>query len=205
VTEILAVAVITVLAVIAPGADFAMVIRNSYLYGRTTGLLSATADAAGVLVHVTYTMLGVGLLIASSTFLFTVIKLVGAAYLVHVGVRTFRTREEVTVDLAQPTAAVTPLAALRSGFLTNVLNPKTTLFVVSTFAQVVSPGTPLVQQAGYGLFMALAHLLWFGVVAVFFSHDRMRAVMLRGQKALNKAIGSVLAGLGISLAFAPSH
>ncbi|WP_450166688.1 hypothetical protein [Streptomyces akebiae] len=54
-------------------------------------------------------------------------------------------------------------------------------------------------------FMALAHLLWFGVVAVFFSHDRMRAVMLRGQKVLNKAIGSVLAGLGISLAFAPSH
>lgn len=53
--------------------------------------------------------------------------------------------------------------------------------------------------------MALAHLLWFGVVAVFFSHDRMRAVMLRGQKVLNKAIGSVLAGLGISLAFAPSH
>ncbi|WP_200307593.1 LysE family translocator [Streptomyces adelaidensis] len=204
-TEILAVALITVLAVIAPGADFAMVIRNSYLYGRTTGLLSATGVAAGVLVHVTYTMLGVGLLIASSTFLFTVIKLVGAAYLVHIGIRTFRTRDEVKVDLSQETAAVTPFTALRSGFLTNVLNPKTTLFVVSTFAQVVSPGTPLLQQAGYGLFMAFAHLLWFGVVAVFFSHDRMRAVMLRGQKVLNKVIGSVLAGLGISLAFAPAH
>ncbi|MGW0709935.1 LysE family transporter [Streptomyces sp. NPDC002643] len=203
--EILAVAVITVLAVIAPGADFAMVVRNSYLHGRTTGLLSATGVAAGVLVHVTYTMLGVGLLIASSTFLFTLIKLIGAAYLVYIGIRTFRTRDEVEVDLSENTATVTPLAALRSGFLTNVLNPKTTLFVVSTFAQVVGPGTPLVQQAGYGLFMSLAHLLWFGVVAAFFSHDRMRAVMLRGQKVLNKAIGSVLAGLGISLAFAPSH
>ncbi|MFE9770570.1 LysE family transporter [Streptomyces sp. NPDC005931] len=203
-TELAAVALITVLAVIAPGADFAMVVRNSYLYGRRTGLLGAAGVAAGVLVHVTYTMLGVGLLIASSTFLFTVIKLVGAAYLVYIGVRTFRTRGEVTVDLGNRTG-LTPLAALRTGFLTNVLNPKTTLFVVSTFAQVVGPGTPLVQQAGYGLFMSLAHLLWFGVVAVFFSHDRMRTLMLRGQKVLNKVIGSLLAGLGISLAFAPSH
>lgn len=203
-TEGLAVAVITVLAVIAPGADFAMIVRNSYLHGRRTGLLGALGVAAGVLVHVTYTMLGVGLLIASSTFLFTVIKLVGAAYLVYIGVRTFRTRGEVTVDLANKTE-LTPFAALRTGFLTNVLNPKTTLFVVSTFAQVVSPGTPVLQQVGYGLFMSLAHLLWFGVVAVFFSHDRMRTLMLRGQKVLNKVIGSVLAGLGVSLVFAPSH
>ncbi|GAA2523316.1 MULTISPECIES: LysE family transporter [Streptomyces] len=203
-TEVLAVAVVTVLAVIAPGADFAMVVRGSYLYGRRTGLLGAVGVAAGVLVHVAYTMLGVGLLIASSTFLFTVVKLVGAAYLVYVGIRTFRTRTEVTVDLGNKTG-LTPFAALRTGFLTNVLNPKTTLFVVSTFAQVVSPGTPVVQQVGYGLFMSLAHLLWFGVVALFFSHDRMRTLMLRGQKVLNKVIGSVLAGLGVSLAFAPSH
>lgn len=203
-TEVFAVAVITVLAVIAPGADFAMIVRNSYLHGRRTGLLGALGVAAGVLVHVTYTMLGVGLLIASSTFLFTVVKLVGAAYLVYIGVRTFRTRGEVTVDLGNKTE-LTPFAALRTGFLTNVLNPKTTLFVVSTFAQVVSPGTPALQQVGYGLFMSLAHLLWFGVVAVFFSHDRMRTLMLRGQKVLNKVIGSVLAGLGVSLAFAPSH
>ncbi|MEV1063194.1 LysE family transporter [Streptomyces sp. NPDC050263] len=203
-TELLAVALITVLAVIAPGADFAMIVRNSYLYGRRTGLFAATGVAAGVLVHVTYTMLGVGLLIASSTFLFTIIKLVGAAYLVHIGVRTFRTRGEVEIDLTGKTE-LTPLAALRTGFLTNVLNPKTTLFVVSTFSQVVSPGTPAHQQVGYGLFMSLAHLLWFGVVAVFFSQDRMRTLMLRGQKVLNKVIGSVLAGLGVSLAFAPSH
>ncbi|TQJ52760.1 LysE family transporter [Streptomyces sp. NBC_00080] len=203
-TELLAVALITVLAVIAPGADFAMIVRNSYLYGRRTGLLAATGVAAGVLVHVTYTMLGVGLLIASSTFLFTVIKLVGAAYLIYIGVRTFRTKGEVEVDLTGRTG-LTPLAALRAGFLTNVLNPKTTLFVVSTFSQVVSPGTPVQEQVGYGLFMSLAHLLWFGVVAVFFSHDRMRTLMLRGQKVLNKVIGSVLAGLGVSLALAPSH
>ncbi|MFF8265682.1 LysE family translocator [Streptomyces virginiae] len=200
-TEVIAVAVITLLAVISPGADFAMVVRNSYLYGRPTGLFAAAGVAAGVLVHVSYTMLGVGLLIASSTALFTVIKLAGAAYLVWIGIRTFRARAEVTVDL-ESKPQLTRLGAMRSGFLTNVLNPKTTLFVVSTFTQVVDPGTPLWQQAGYGLFMSAAHLGWFGAVAVFFSVSSLRERMLKAQKTLNRAIGSVLVGLGVGLGLA---
>ncbi|MFJ5720217.1 LysE family transporter [Streptomyces sp. NPDC093149] len=200
-TEIVAVAVITVLAVISPGADFAMVVRNSCLYGRTTGLLGAVGVAAGVLVHVTYTMLGVGLLIASSTALFTAIKLVGAAYLVHIGVRTFLARDDLGIDLdSKP--RLTRLAALRTGFLTNALNPKTTLFVVSTFTQVVGPTTGLWEQAGYGLFMSVAHLGWFGLVALFFSNARLRTAMLRWQKALNRVIGTVLVGLGVTLGLA---
>ncbi|MFJ7200822.1 MULTISPECIES: LysE family translocator [unclassified Streptomyces] len=200
-TELIAVAVITVLAVISPGADFAMVVRNSYLYGRTTGLMAAAGVAAGVLVHVTYTMLGVGLLIASSTALFTAIKLVGAAYLVYIGVRTFFARGDVEVDL-ETKPQLTRLGALRTGFLTNALNPKTTLFVVSTFTQVVGPGTGVWQQAGYGLFMSAAHFGWFALVALFFSNSRLRTSMLRWQKALNRGIGSVLVGLGVTLGLA---
>ncbi|WP_030718307.1 LysE family translocator [Streptomyces sp. NRRL F-2580] len=200
-TEVIAVAVITLLAVISPGADFAMVVRNSYLYGRPTGLFAAGGVAAGVLVHVSYTMLGVGLLIASSTALFTAIKLAGAVYLVWIGIRTFRARAEVSVDL-ESKPPLSPLGAMRSGFLTNVLNPKTTLFVVSTFTQVVNPDTPVWQQAGYGLFMSAAHLGWFGTVALFFSDSRLRDRMLKAQKTLNRAIGSVLVGLGVGLGFA---
>lgn len=154
-----------------------------------------------MLVHVSYTMLGVGLLIASSTALFTAIKLAGAAYLVWIGIRTFRARAEVTVDL-ESKPQLTRLGAMRSGFLTNVLNPKTTLFVVSTFTQVVNPQTPVWQQVGYGLFMSAAHLGWFGAVALFFSVSRLRDRMLKAQKALNRAIGSVLVGLGVGLGFA---
>ncbi|MFF1464733.1 LysE family transporter [Streptomyces sp. NPDC058330] len=200
-TEVLAVALITVLAVISPGADFAMVVRNSCLYGRRTGLLAAAGVAAGVLVHVAYTMLGVGLLIASSTALFTAIKLAGAAYLVYIGVRTFLARADLTVDLGSK-GTLTGAGALRTGFLTNVLNPKTTLFVVSTFTQVVGPDTAYWQQAAYGLFMSLAHFGWFALVALFFSHSHLRTAMLRRQKALNRTIGSVLVGLGVTLGLA---
>ena len=70
-------------------------------------------------------------------------------------------------SICQP--ALSSLGALRTGFLTNVLNPKTTIFIVSLFMQVVQPQTPLAVQIGYGAFIALAHALWFGAVALFFS------------------------------------
>lgn len=98
--------------------------------------------------------------------------------------------------------ALTRLGALRTGFLTNALNPKTTLFVVSTFTQVVGEDTGLWQQAYYGLFMSAAHLGWFALVALFFSHEQLRTAMLRWQKVLNRGIGSVLIGLGVTLGLA---
>jgi len=200
--ELVAVAVITVLAVISPGADFAMVTRNSYLYGRKAGLLAALGIALGVQVHVSYTMLGVGLVIAKAPLLFDAIKLIGAAYLVYIGYKTFVARGKLSVDLSggEP---LPDFAALRIGFLTNALNPKTTLFVVSTYTQVVHVDTPLFTQIGYGLFMSFAHWAWFTLVALFFSHSRLRNAMLRGQVLLNRSIGTVLVSLGVALALAP--
>ncbi|MGW8351781.1 LysE family translocator [Streptomyces wedmorensis] len=201
--QLIAVAVITVLAVISPGADFAMTVRNSYLYGRTAGVLAAVGIALGVLVHVTYTMLGVGLLVSRSPMLFTAMKLIGAAYLVYIGYKTFVAKSEVDIDLSDD-GGLSRAGALRTGFLTNALNPKTMLFVLSTYTQVVSADTPVFQQVGYGLFMAFAHLVWFGLAAVFFSHQGLRARLLRKQAVLNKVIGTVLVGLGMVLALTPA-
>ncbi|MFF3607506.1 LysE family translocator [Streptomyces sp. NPDC002463] len=202
--QLIAVAVITVLAVISPGADFAMTVRNSYLYGRTAGVLAAVGIAAGVLVHVTYTMLGVGLLVSRTPMLFTAMKLIGAAYLVYIGYKTFVAKAtRVDMDQAGETG-LSKAGALRTGFLTNALNPKTMLFVLSTYTQVVSADTPLVQQVGYGLFMSFAHLVWFGLAAVFFSNNSLRPRLLRKQAVLNKVIGSVLVGLGMVLALTPA-
>lgn len=77
-TELLAFLTITVLAVISPGADFAMVSRNSLLYSRRAGLLTALGIGAGVTVHVGYSILGVGVLVRESLALFTALKLAGA-------------------------------------------------------------------------------------------------------------------------------
>lgn len=201
--ELFAVAMITILAVISPGADFAMVTRNSLLYGRAAGLLASFGIAVGVQLHVLYTMLGVGLVIRNSPEWFWVIKMAGALYLIYVGYKTFASRMISVAPLGSPSGIGT-LGALRTGFLTNALNPKTTLFVVSVYTQVVQPGTPLAVQIGYGLFMSMAHWAWFSLVAVFFSEERLRTGMLKRQLLLNRGIGSVLVALGLSLALAPA-
>ena len=200
-TELIAVALITILATVSPGPDFAMVTRNSYLYGRNAGLLAALGIAVGVQVHVFYTMFGVALVIAHSPALFTAIKIAGALYLIVIGWKTFANKAKLAIDLREA-GAVSPLTMLGNGFLTNALNPKTTMFVVSTYTQVVQPGTPLSTQFGYGLFMSFTHFFWFGLVALFFSRQLFRARMVDHQGVIDKAIGAILMTLGVSLAFA---
>lgn len=199
--ELIAVATITILAVISPGADFAMVTRNSMLHGRTAGLLAASGIAAGVQLHVLYTMLGVGVLLKQSPQWFFAVKFAGALYLIYVGYQTWVSRPNSDTSAAKP-QSLTKLGALCTGFFTNALNPKTTLFVVSVYTQVVQPDTPLGIQIGYGLFMSLAHGMWFGLVAAFFSEPGLRVRMLRRQVAVNRVIGGVLGVLGVTLVFA---
>ncbi|MEV4782592.1 LysE family translocator [Burkholderia sp. LMU1-1-1.1] len=200
-TELIAVALITILATISPGPDFAMVTRNSYAYGRNAGLLAALGIALGVQVHVFYTMFGVALIIAHSPALFTAIKIAGALYLIVIGWKIFANKSKLEIDLRRA-RAVSPFKMFSNGFLTNALNPKTTMFVVSTYTQAVQPGTPLSTQFGYGLFMSLTHFFWFGLVALFFSRQLLRSRMVDHQRVVDKFIGSLLMTLGISLALA---
>ena len=201
-SEIISVAFITLLAVISPGADFAMVTRNSYLYGRSSGLLTTFGIGLGVQVHVFYTIIGVGLLIATQPSLFMVLKILGAAYLIFVGYQTFISQSVEVTDTQKNASTITPLQSIKVGFFTNALNPKTTLFVLSTYSQIVSPATPLLQQYAYGLFMTAAHWLWFALVCLFFSSPALRSKMLNHQKPVNRVIGTALAALGSLLAVA---
>ena len=198
-TELLAVVAITFFAVISPGPDFAMVSRNSLLLSRRTGVLTALGIAAGVCIHVSYTLLGVGLLIQQSLWLFNLIKLAGAAYLICLGIKMLRAQPATGEEMAsQP--ALSSLGALRTGFLTNVLNPKTTIFIVSLFMQVVQPQTPLAVQLGYGAFIVLAHALWFSAVALFFSSASVRSRLLAVRHWIDRIFGGLLVGFGMLLA-----
>ena len=200
-SELLAVTLITLLATISPGPDFAMVARNSYLYGRNPGLLAALGIALAVQVHVFYTMFGIGLVIAHSPLLFGLIKITGAAYLIYIGWKTFSNKSKLAINLNGDTS-VSPMKMFRSGFLTNVLNPKTTLFVVSTYTQVVQPDTPLITQFCYGLFVSCMHFAWFALVAKYFSRHAFRSRILQYQRTVDKGIGAVLMALGAVLALA---
>jgi RhtB (resistance to homoserine/threonine) family protein len=198
--ELVTVATITILAVISPGADFAMVTRNSMVLSRRAGVLTSVGISLGVLVHLAYSLLGVGLVIARSPMLFGLIKYFGAGYLVWLGIGMIRAKPAVPGVIAVP--ALSDIGALRRGFLTNATNPKTTLFVVSLFSQVISPRTPLAVQVGYGLFMSLAHLAWFILVAFAFSSAPAQRAVSSARHHVERGIGAVLVCLGLALAMA---
>jgi RhtB (resistance to homoserine/threonine) family protein len=191
---------ITILAVISPGPDFAMVTRTSYRHGRRSGLSCALGIALGVQVHVCYTVLGVAVVIAHSSLLFNAMKCLGAVYLVYIGIKSVTNRSRIA--LGEPhEESRSRFAALRAGFLTNALNPKTMLFVVSAYTQVVHVGAARRLDFLYGVFMSFAHWAWFSLIAVFFSSTALRAAMLERQRLLDRVIGAALIALGVSLIF----
>ena len=199
-TELIPVALFTVLAVISPGADFAMVTRSSYAQGRKAGLAAAVGIALGVQVHVLYTVLGIAVIISQSPTLFLCMKVVGAGYLVYLGYKSLTNTARISLDGIDRHTGASLAAALRTGFLTNALNPKTMLFVISAYTQVVQPGSPLALDFAYGAFMSFAHWLWFSLVAVFFSSTALRKAMIERQRLVDRVIGLALIGLGLAVA-----
>ena len=194
--ELVAVAVITVLAVISPGGDFAMVTRNSLLMGRRAGIITAWGIALGTWVHIAYTIIGVAVVIKMAPWILDLIKIFGAFYLIYIGIQTARMKP---IDVNSTEMRISDFQALKMGILTNALNPKTTLFVVSLYSQIVSEYTPLITQLGYGAFISLAHGLWFTIVALIFSNPLLVKKALTNQVIVNRIIGVVLTSLGISL------
>lgn len=192
--------IVTVLAVISPGADFAMVTRNALVTSRRSGVLTATGISVGVLVHVTYAMLGIGFLISQSILAFNILKIVGAAYLLWLGINMILTKKVSSTETVEA-KTISDLASLKMGFLTNVLNPKTTLFVISVYAQLIQPEADLSEKIGYGLFMSATHLVWFVCVAMFFSTSSVRSRLLAIRHWIDRFFGIALSALGLSLAF----
>jgi threonine efflux protein len=193
-----------VLAAVAPGADFASVLRESTRFGRRAGIFTALGVGSAIMVHVAYTVAGVGLIIAQSILIFTIVKWCGAAYLFYLGVRSLTARRSSPPDVEDPAAPVglgrSAAMSYGIGFLTNLLNPKATLFFVSLFATIVSHQTPAATQLAYGGALAIFLALWFSFVAVFLTTRSMRAAFERMGHWIDRATGLVLIAIGVRIA-----
>lgn len=202
-TQISVVVAITILAVVSPGPDFAMTLRNSLVFGRKAGLATSAGIAAGVSVHIIYSILGFSFILEKAVWLLDIIRYLGAAYLIWLGVQPFL-KPKILIDNTNKFAAkqefITKTSAFRSGFLCNALNPKTTMFFVALFSQVIHPETPLFAQLAFGVFIAVAHLTWFSFVATILTHSTMKSVFDKARSKIEKGIGICLVGLGIRLA-----
>ena len=200
----LTVAIVHLLGVMSPGPDFAIVTRNSLSYSRKTGIITAAGIALGLQVHVLYSLLGIGLLISRSIVLFSIIKYLGAAYLIYIGWKalTAKKAEVSRTVIEKEEKDISPLQAFRNGFLCNVLNPKATLFMLALFTQVIDPTPPLAIQGFYGVYMGLATFVWFSFLASVFSLSIIKRTFERAQTLIERTMGAVLIGLGIKVALA---
>jgi threonine/homoserine/homoserine lactone efflux protein len=111
----------------------------------------------------------------------------------------------VADDLHKEAGVRTARGAFTSGFVTNGLNPKATLFFLSLFTVVINPHTPLAVQAGYGIYLAVATAFWFCLVAMLFSQQRVRAGFARMGHWFDRTMGAVLIALGVKIAFTEMH
>ncbi|HXK14033.1 MAG TPA: LysE family translocator [Gaiellaceae bacterium] len=192
----------TALAVV-PGPAVAYIVTQSIDQGRRAGLVSALGVASGGLVHVAAATVGLSALIASSATAFTVVKLVGAVYLIVVGIRRILSGEG---EEPEPRALRAPLRRVyRQGVIVNVLNPKTALFFLAFLPQFVDPerGAVWPQVAVLGvLFVSVAVLsdMTYALVSDAIA-GRIRRTGT-GAKVRRWLTGGVFVALGITAAAA---
>ncbi|MEW6999475.1 LysE family translocator [Colwelliaceae bacterium BS250] len=200
-TEFLLIAAVHFLAVASPGPDFAIIVKQSISRGRQHALMTSAGIGCGILLHVTYSLIGIGLLIANSPKLFNVLTYVAAAYLFYIGVQGIRAKPSTdnTVEQNKQAKTQTLGKAFLTGFLVNGLNVKATLFFVSLFSLVISTSTPIIVQSIYGIYMAIATAAWFSFLSVILTVDRVRAKLLAKGYIFDRIMGVVLILLAISI------
>jgi RhtB (resistance to homoserine/threonine) family protein len=198
--ELISVSIVAIFMAISPGADFVMVTRNSIFHGRNAGLYSSLGISLAIWIHVAYSIAGLAIIISNSILLFSIIKYLGAAYLIYIGWKTFSSKAKPTIDSTSEVNTISNFSAFKIGFITNALNPKTTIFFLSLFTQVIDHETPLLLQIIYGAIISLAHLLWFCCISVFLSHPILLKKFEQCKNVIEKCIGSVLIAFGLKVA-----
>ncbi|MGH1485448.1 MAG: LysE family translocator [Cellvibrionaceae bacterium] len=199
--ELLSVTIIAIFMAISPGADFVMVSRNSIFYSRSAGLFSSLGISLAIWIHVAYSIAGLAIIISNSIVLFSILKYLGAAYLIYIGWKTFKSRPLATTADEKKEANLSNFSAFKIGFICNALNPKTTIFFLSIFTQVIKPDTPLIIQLVYGAIISMAHLAWFGFVSLFLSHPILLEKFNQCKSIIEKCIGTLLIAFGVKVAF----
>ena len=195
---------------VTPGPDTAYIVGRSVSQGRTAGLLSSLGVSAGCCVHVLAVAFGLTAVLAASTVAFTVIKVVGAAYLIYLGGRMLlappgRDDAIAEAETAEQAKRPRPLKSLfMQGFLTNVLNPKVVLFFLSFFPQFVDPhaGHKALAFLALGAVFVVMSRAWNSVVAWVAASVTRRVAGKPGIKRwLDRVVGTAFIGLGARLAF----
>ncbi|WP_259386359.1 LysE family translocator [Pseudoalteromonas sp. MSK9-3] len=190
--------------VCSPGPDNLLAIGRGLSQGKRAALVSGSASGTGILFHVLAATLGLTVLLQTSTLAFYIVKTIGAAYLIWLGVKVLRSKGLFTLN---PVARQPLSAIFLTGFLSAALNPKPGLFVLAFIPQFVNPelGSVTTQMVGYGVWFAFLTALGFTFMGLFASrlsccwlHAKPRFVL-----KLNIGAGLTFISSGLAVALMP--
>ncbi len=190
-----------ILGLISPGPDFIVTVNHGLGSGKRAGYYTALGIGLGCLVHMTYCILGLGFIITQSVLALNVLKYAGAAYLIYIGVRALLSRKSgATQTVTAQHHSIRAWQAFRSGLITNLFNPKATLFFLSLFTVVMRPGTQISVQFIYAAVMAVVAVSWFMLVSTALTLAPVQRRFQKYKHWIDRAMGVVLIALGVKVA-----
>ena len=201
-TQLLAFAGVSLLLAITPGPDMAVVTKNALAHGRRGVVLTTSGIALALVIWVAATAVGLSALLRTSGEVLLLLKIVGAAYLAYLGIRTLLESRARPPDLLDGVPPAAPAhAVFRQGFLSAISNPKLGVFFVTFLPQFVLPGQPVFSRLlELGVTFALIGWIWMNVYG--FSITRLRQIITapRVRQWMQRVTGVVLLGFGARLA-----
>lgn len=192
---------------IMPGPDSLLIMTRSATQGWRAGCAAALGIGTGTLVHIFAAALGLSALLATSATAFTVVKLIGAAYVLYMAVGLLRSRKQTGAAAAPVLAALPYRTIFAQGFLTNVLNPKVALFFLAFVPQFISADAPNKALAFIvlGCIFNFNGMLWCGALSLATAKASARIKLSPAVSLwLNRVSGGLFVWLGVKLALAKS-
>jgi RhtB (resistance to homoserine/threonine) family protein len=190
------------LALISPGPDFVLALRNSLQFGRKMGLATALGFGLGIAIHVGYSVAGIAILLKEFPRVYHFIRYAGALYLIWLGLsslweaRKAQQRQGLEIK-ARPKQGF--WQCLRQGFLTNILNPKATLFILGIYTSLIPADASLLTLVVAGINMVALTIIWFSLVSWLFSSMRIRDGYSKIERGLNLLFSVFFILVGVTL------
>ena len=187
------------LALMSPGPDFMITLKLSLNHERKYAIMSSFGIGIGIMVHLAYTILGFTIIIKAFPMFLDLIRYLAAIYLIYIGYKSLMTHTVIKADTSKKD--MTLKKAFMYGFISNVLNPKATMFLLSIFSIIVNESTPIYIQLLFGMFCVVINFFWYAMIAIFLTRKKSLEVFNKYSNFINKIIGIILVVFGFYFIF----
>jgi threonine/homoserine/homoserine lactone efflux protein len=197
-TSVLPALGIFLMALISPGADFSVTLKNSIASGRKAGILTALGISVGNMIHISYIIFGLGVLLKPESKFILVLRVLGCIYLIYLGMQCLMSKKPTENKIREDEKKTESKRTWFSqGLITNLLNANCPLFMISVFSTLISQSMSVVLIVG--IIVPLMAFTWFSIVSSVFSIGPVHRTFMHNATLINRALGILLIAFGIRI------